>query len=126
MAISSFRIHRTHHSSFVSAPLTDPFLCLNLCRPPALWRGDFPQTRSLSAVLLHPPRYREAFHISNHCRYQANSLSSKSSSLGFLPEITKNPNNPIITKVITANPVSIAPLAPSRLSITNVDSPLST
>ena len=54
-AISSFQIHRTHHASFVSAPLTDPFLCLDLCRPPALWRGDFPQTRSLSAVLLHPP-----------------------------------------------------------------------
>jgi hypothetical protein len=28
--------------------------------------------------------------------------------------------------VITANPVSIAPLAPSRLSMTKVDSPLST
>ena len=49
VAISSFGFI-VHHTSFVSAPLTDPFLFLDLCRPPALWR-DFPQTRSLSAVL---------------------------------------------------------------------------
>ena len=55
METSVLQLHCTTHISFVSIALTKLSLISLFCEAHALWRGDFPQSLTLSAALLLPP-----------------------------------------------------------------------
>ena len=93
-----------------------PFLCLDLCRPPALWRGTFLRLEvcQQSSCILRLALKRFPF----QSIVDSNELALiKFVIFSVFLDIIRNPSKPTIRKTIIAKPVSIEEFAPSKLSI---------